>query len=88
MNTKHKKWSEKYEPIYFTEEDFRDINKNHDDPMVILVLIHNFLVKQVLVDQGSLAYILYCHVTEALGLQKAMYKPYNGTFVKFIGGQV
>ena len=45
MNAKYKKWWEQYELIYFIEEDFRDINKEHDDLMVILVLVHNFLVK-------------------------------------------
>ena len=39
-----------YNPIYFTEEDFGDIERKHDDPMVISTLIHNFLVNQVLVD--------------------------------------
>ena len=50
MNVNNKKWKEHYEPIYFTEEDFEDIKKEHDDPMVIPALIHNFLVKRVLID--------------------------------------
>ena len=45
MNAKSKKRKERCEPIYFTKEDFRDIKREHDDPMVISALIHNFLVK-------------------------------------------
>ena len=75
MNTEHKKRREKYELIYFIEEDFGDIDKKHDDPMVISGLTHNFLVKWVLVNHESLVDILYSHVVEALGLQKGMYKP-------------
>ena len=45
------KWRrDQYEPIYFTEDDFGDIDWAHNDPMVILVLVHNFLVKWILVD--------------------------------------
>ena len=74
--------------IYFTEDDFDDIDHAHNNPMVILTLIYNFLVKRILVDQGSLANILYCHAAEALGLEKGMYSAYTGTLVRFIGGQV
>ena len=61
--TSEAKWrKDHYEPIYFIEDDFGDIDREHDDPMVILALIHNFLVKQILVDQDSSADILYSHV--------------------------
>ena len=60
-------------PICFTE-DLGDMDKEHDDPMVIFTLIQNFLVKWILVDQGSLADILYSHVIEALGILRSTYK--------------
>ena len=44
MNIENKKRKEHYKPIYFTEEDFGDIKKEYDNPMVISILIHNFLV--------------------------------------------
>ena len=88
MNAEHKKQKEQYEPIYFTDEDFKDVDKEHDDPMEISVSIHNFLVQRVLVNQGSLVNVLFSYVIEALGLQKSMYKLYNDTIVKFIKGQV
>ena len=45
MNSKSKKWKEHYKSIYFKEDEFGDIEREHDDPMVIFTLIHNFLVK-------------------------------------------
>ena len=45
MNAKNKKGNENYDPIYFTKEDFGDIKREHDDPMVISTSIHNFLIK-------------------------------------------
>ena len=56
--------------------------------MVISTLIHNFVVKQILVNQGSSANILYFHVAEALGLQKSMYNAYTDALVGFTRGQV
>ena len=83
------KWrKDQYKPIYFTEDNFGDINQAHDDPMVILVLIHNFLVKQILVDQGSSVDILYSHTAKALDLQKSIYNAYTSTLVGVIRGQV
>ena len=56
--------------------------------MVISALVHNFLVKRILVDQGSSVDILYSHMAEALGLQKSMYNAYTGALMGFIGGLV
>jgi len=46
-------------PITFWDEDFQVIDPQHDDPMVILVEIEDFVVRKTLVDQGSLLDILY-----------------------------
>ena len=88
MNVESKKWKGHYEPIYFTEEDFRDIEREHDDPMVISTLIHNFLIKRVLIDQESSFDILYFHVAEAMGILKNAYRPHNSMLIGFAGGQV
>ena len=59
MNTRNKKWKKHYEPIYFAKKDFVDIDREHDDLMVMLALIHNFLIKKVLIDHRSSTDILY-----------------------------
>ena len=45
MNAKSKNQKNHYEPIYFTKEDFGDIDKKQDDLIIILTLFHNLLVK-------------------------------------------
>lgn len=43
-----------------TDDDFKGIKHvNHDDPMVISIIITNFMVSKVLIDQGSSDDILY-----------------------------
>ena len=42
MSAESKKQKEHYEPICFIQENFRDIDKEHDDLMVISTLIRNF----------------------------------------------
>jgi len=46
-------------PITFTDADFQDVDQEQDDPMVITIELENFVVKKVLVDQGSSVDILY-----------------------------
>ena len=51
-------WS--FSPIRFTDRDFKGINLiNQDDLMVVSIVIENFMVSKVLIDQGSSTGILY-----------------------------
>lgn len=45
--------------ITFFDEDFHALDPNQDDPMVITVVIARYSLGEVLIDQGSLANILY-----------------------------
>ena len=54
--------------LSFTDEDFEGIDKTLDDPMVISIITANFLVKKVLVDQGSLADLLYLSSLRKMGI--------------------
>ena len=87
MNKKNKYWKEHYEPIYFMKEDFGDIDREHDDPMVILALIHNMLTKWVLINQWSWTNILYYHAVVTLNISRNAYKLYSGMLVGFVGGR-
>ena len=46
------------QPIFFSDEDLRDVQTPHDDPLVIKLRIGDLDVKQVLIDQGSCSEIM------------------------------
>ena len=50
MTIERKKIREQYKCIYFMEEDFEDVNRDHNKLMVILMLAHNFINRQILVN--------------------------------------
>ena len=67
---------EKKVVISFSNDHYLEgFDWDHDDPMVITVAIHNYIVKRILVDQGSLANILYSVTTISMNITKANLKP-------------
>ena len=53
------KWAQTQDAIACTDEDLRKIWIPHDDPIVISLTIMNYDAKRILVDNGSLADILF-----------------------------
>ena len=45
--------------IVFSKRDVKGIKKPHDDPLVIMLTIERFNTRRVLVDNGSLANVIY-----------------------------
>jgi len=45
--------------IVFSEQDVKGIKQPHDDPLVIMLTIEGFNTRRVLVDNGSLADVMY-----------------------------
>ncbi|XP_020238883.1 uncharacterized protein LOC109817941 [Cajanus cajan] len=74
--------------ISFTSADFKGIDPNQDDPMVISVEIHNCIVRKTLVDQGSSADILYWSTFKQLGIPESELIPYDEPLVGFSGERV
>ncbi|XP_020233820.1 uncharacterized protein LOC109813935 [Cajanus cajan] len=74
--------------ITFTEADFKGIDPDQDDPMVISVEIHNCIVRKTLVEQGSLADILYWNTFKQLGIPESELVPYDEPLVGFSGERV
>lgn len=46
-------------PITFSMEDARGVSQPHDDPLVVTLVISNYLTCRILIDNGSSADILY-----------------------------
>jgi hypothetical protein len=62
-------------PITFTEEDFKLKSAIHTDAMVIEVNIVGWIIGKVLVDNGSLADILFLKTFEKMNLSQHMLHP-------------
>jgi len=75
-------------PIIFTYDDFHCLDHHQDDPMVITVEIENYVVKKVLVDQGSFVDILYWATYEKLQLPDTGMVPYVEPIYDFSGEQL
>ncbi|RDX58138.1 hypothetical protein CR513_62566, partial [Mucuna pruriens] len=62
--------------IAFGKKDMWSEPPRHDEPMVISIVVAEYKVGRVLIDQGSSANILYWSMYKKLGLKLADMKPY------------
>ena len=49
--------------------------------MVITTIIHNHIIKRILVDQGSSTYILYDYMTKVMHISMNKLTPYQGNLI-------
>lgn len=82
---KHRRMSQ---DICFLEEDARGVKQPHDDPLVIMILIEGFNTRRVLVDNGSLADIIYLSAFQQLKLDQRRLRPFDSPLVSFSGDKV
>jgi hypothetical protein len=62
-------------PTTFTEEDFKLKSTNHNDAMVIEVNIAGWVIRKILLDNGSSADILFLKTFEKMNLSQHMLHP-------------
>jgi len=72
-------------PISFDEEDLKGTIQPHDDALVVTARISGFLVKRVMIDQGSEADVMYPDLFERLGLKNQDLIRYDMPLVSFDG---
>jgi len=63
--------------ITFTDDDFHGVDHQQDDPMVVTFKLENYVVKKVLIDQGSSVDILYWTTYQKLQLPTNAMIPYH-----------
>ena len=71
--------------ISFGEEDLEGTIQPHDDVLVVIARISGFLVKKVMIDQGSGADVMYSDLFEGLGLKSQDLAKYDTPLVSFDG---
>jgi len=74
--------------MLFTDENFQEIDPDHDDPMVITVEIVEYAVMKTLVDQGSLMDILFWDTFRKLHLKEGDMVLFREQIIGFSGERV
>ena len=69
----------------FSDEDKIGTIQPHDDALVITLRIRGYNVKRVMVDQGSVAEIMYPNLYKGLNLRAEDLTPYSSPLVSFEG---
>ena len=73
------------EPISFDDDDLEGTIQPHDDALVVTAKINDFLVKRVMVDQGSGADMMYPDLFRGLGLKNEDLMKHTSPLVGFDG---
>jgi len=74
--------------MLFTDEDFHEIDPDHDDPMAITVEITEYAIMKTLVDQGSSIDILFWDTFKRLHLKEEDMVPFREQIIGFLGERV
>ena len=74
--------------IGFSEEDARRLHHPHDDALVVSIRVEDYNMHRVLVDNGSLANILYYLAFQQMGIGRKQLIPTNAPLVVFRGTRV
>ena len=73
------------ELIAFGDEELEGTIQPHDDVLVVITRISGFLVKRVMVDQGSRADVMYPDLFKGLRLKSQDFIKYNTPLISFDG---
>uniref|UniRef100_A0A2N9I089 Reverse transcriptase domain-containing protein n=1 Tax=Fagus sylvatica TaxID=28930 RepID=A0A2N9I089_FAGSY len=74
--------------ISFSDNDLRDVQLSHNDPLVVTLRIGNYDVQRVLIDQGSFAEVMYQDLYGKLGLVEAELTGFTTPIFGFSGEPV
>ena len=83
-----KKLEYTWEPIAFNDDDLEGTIQPHDNALVVIAQINGFIVKRVLIDQGSGAEVIYLDLFKGLGLKNEDLSKYNTPLMGFNGWMV
>jgi len=76
------------ESIAFNDDDLEGIAQPHNNALVVTTRINGFIVKRVLVDQGSGTEVMYPDLFRGLGLKNEDLSKYDTPLVGFDGQMV
>ena len=73
------------EPIAFNDDDLEGTIQPHNDALVVTARINGFMVKKVLIDQGSGAEVMYPDLFKGLDLKNEDLSKYDTPLMGFDG---
>ncbi|XP_023880743.1 uncharacterized protein LOC111993117 [Quercus suber] len=76
------------EPIAFDDSDLEGTIQPHDDALIVTARIGGFVVKRIMIDQGSGADVMYPDLFRGLGLRNEDLAKYSTPLVGFDGKMV
>nr|XP_023886036.1 uncharacterized protein LOC111998166 [Quercus suber] len=76
------------EPIAFGDSDLEGTIQPHDDALIVTARIGGFVMKRIMIDQGSGADVMYPDLFRGLGLRDENLSMYNTPLVGFDGKMV
>ena len=71
------------EPIVFNDDDLEGTIQPHDNALMVTARINGFIVKRVLIDQGSGVEVMYPDLFKGLGLKNENLSKYDTPLVGF-----
>ncbi|XP_059630073.1 uncharacterized protein LOC132273054 [Cornus florida] len=74
--------------IMFSEANAKGIQQPHDDPLVVSMVIANYTIRRILIDNGSSADIIFSHVFDQMMIGRERLRHMNSPLVGFSGDKV
>ena len=74
-----------WEPLVFDDDNLEGTIQPHGDTLVVTARIRGFLLKRVMIDQGSGADVMYLDLFKGLGLKNEDLSKYDEPLVGFDG---
>jgi len=76
------------EDIVFSERDARGVRQPHDDSLIIMLTIKRHNTRRVLVDNGSLADMMYMTGFQQMKSSPKCLRPFGSPLVSFSGDHI
>ncbi|XP_075663037.1 uncharacterized protein LOC142632540 [Castanea sativa] len=73
------------QPIAFDDDDLEGTTQPHHDALIVTACIRGFIVKRIMVDQGSGADVMYPDLYRGLGLKEEDLSKYDTPLMGFDG---
>lgn len=74
--------------ITFSAKDDQRVSQPHDDPLVVTLVISNYLTHRILIDNGNSTDILYLSAFNQMGVRQDKLRHVQTPLVGFIGDQL